>query len=345
MSEKLIILDPSSLKILNKRTRKKRDDTGKINVRAPKKEKKEKEKKASTIKRNLLNLIRENQESRLKSEPKVMVESILLTPPKSDFEESVKFFSSLPKQTTTTTTASTEDDQRQRNLNQTIKSYHPKINIASAFLPAENFPMPPVTAPVFQFQAPPPWGNLKQGSKPTYRVWKNTTAKQLPPSFLQQQQPQPQPIRRTIVDDVPSLVQVNYETQLNEKIKELSEREQYATMKMQTKPVLKKKQKQQKRTVRRTFRIGKSKINPLISVLVSNKTLRTEANRKKMALKETPMPEVKKYLRKHGFVKVGTSTPNDILRQMYENVKMVCGEVHNHNPDNLLYNYFNEGNE
>jgi hypothetical protein len=337
MSEKLIILDPSSLKVLNKRTRKKRNgdnnNPGKIKVRAPKKEK-----KVSTIKRNLLNLIRENQESRLKHELKIpMIENaLLLTPPKSDFEESVHFFSSLPNNKQTA---------NKPVNNQTIKSYnhHPKINIHS-FLPAAETMTapPPSTMPVFQLgiPAPPPWGNLKQGSKPTYRVWKNTTAKQ----FMPQHQ---QPLRRTIVEEeIPSLVQANYATQLNEKIKELSEREQYKLQKTQLlKPGIKNKPKRQKRIVRRTFRIGKSKINPLISVLVSNKTLRNEANLKKIALKETPMPEVKKYLRKHGFVKVGTSTPNDILRQMYENVRMVCGEVHNHNPDNLLYNYFNDGND
>ena len=315
MSEKMIVLDPSSLNIMNNRTKKKKEKaTEKINMK-----KKEKKPKVSTLKRNLLNLIRENQEARLKNESKTMIVDDVLTPPKNDFEESVKFFTSLPKE---------------NHNNQTIKQYHPIINIPS-FLPAENLPIPP-PSPIstVSIAPPPPWGNLKQGSKPTYRVWKNTTAKQLP-MFKQQ------PIRRTVADDSPSPAQINYETQLNEKIKELSEREQYATMKQQT-AVVKKKPKRQKRTVRRTFRIGKSKINPLISVLVSNKTLRNEANLKKQALKETPMPEVKQYLRKHGFVKVGTSTPNDILRQMYENVKLVCGEVYNHNPDNLLYNYFNE---
>ena len=322
--EKLIILDPSSLNILNNRTKKKKEKlVGNINM----KKKEKKPPKVSTLKRNLLNLIRENQESRLKNEPKMVIENVL-TPPKSDFEESVKFFTSLPKQ---------EEISKQNN-NQTIKNYHPKINIPS-FLPAEILPMPPPPN-TFIHTLPPPWGNLKQGSKPTYRVWKNTTAKQ--------NNNKPQPIRRTIVDDISSPAQINYETQLNEKIKELSEREQYANIKQKIRTSNNhkvNKPKRQKRTVRRTFRIGKSKINPLVSVLVSNKTLRNEANLKKMALKETPMPEVKQYLRKHGFVKVGTSTPNDVLRQMYENVKMVCGEVHNHNPDNLLYNYFNDTND
>jgi len=123
----------------------------------------------------------------------------------------------------------------------------------------------------------------------------------------------------------------------------MSEREQYANMKKQ-KPA-KRKGKKQKRTVRRTYRVGKSKAHPRVSILVANKTLRNEANLKKNALKETPINEVKNFLRKQGFIKVGTTTPNDVIRQMYENVKMVCGEVHNHNPDNLLYNYFNDTNE
>ena len=52
-----------------------------------------------------------------------------------------------------------------------------------------------------------------------------------------------------------------------------------------------------------------------------------------------------KYLLKQGFIKVGTTTPIDVLRQMYESASMVCGEVKNHNPENLLYNYFNQSLE
>ena len=34
---------------------------------------------------------------------------------------------------------------------------------------------------------------------------------------------------------------------------------------------------------------------------------------------------------------------NAVLRKMYESAVMICGEVQNHNPDNLLYNYLNGG--
>lgn len=94
--------------------------------------------------------------------------------------------------------------------------------------------------------------------------------------------------------------------------------------------------------MRRTYRIGKSKAYPRISVLVSNKTLRNQANLRQTELKETPINEVKQYLKQQGFIKVGTSTPNDVLRQMYESARMICGELKNYSPENLLYNYFND---
>ena len=108
--------------------------------------------------------------------------------------------------------------------------------------------------------------------------------------------------------------------------------------------VNRKKAKKQKRMVRRTYKIGKSKLMPKISVLVSNKTLRNNVIEQKQMLKQISIQDIKKYLLKHGFIRVGTSAPNDVLRKMYESMKMLCGEVHNHNPENLLYNYFNDTN-
>jgi hypothetical protein len=93
---------------------------------------------------------------------------------------------------------------------------------------------------------------------------------------------------------------------------------------------------------RRTFRVGKSKVHSRVSVLVSNKTIRSRIATDTQLLKQTPMPEVKRYLRKHGLIKVGGSTPPDVLRQMYESAKTMCGEVVNHSPENMLYNFLND---
>ena len=50
----------------------------------------------------------------------------------------------------------------------------------------------------------------------------------------------------------------------------------------------------------------------------------------------------KRFLVKNGFVRVGSSAPNDVLRKMYETAKLMCGEIKNHNSENLLYNFLHD---
>jgi hypothetical protein len=137
-----------------------------------------------------------------------------------------------------------------------------------------------------------------------------------------------------------------YEQSLNENIKKFSKIQQFDKKNQNLNLNLKKwKYPKQKRTIRRTYYVGRSRIHPRISVLVSNKTIRSRTTLKQQELKQVPIAEVKKYLLKHGFIKVGTSSPNDVLREMYENAQLICGEIKNHNPENLLYNYFNAPSE
>ena len=105
------------------------------------------------------------------------------------------------------------------------------------------------------------------------------------------------------------------------------------------------KKQKQKRVLRRTFRLGKSKHYPNVSVLVSNKTIRTQTTTRAQLLKQVPLDEIKKTLIKKGLIKVGSTAPADVLRKMYESVSLMCGDLQNHNPDNLLYNYFNAGDQ
>ena len=97
-----------------------------------------------------------------------------------------------------------------------------------------------------------------------------------------------------------------------------------------------------KKTKRRTYKIGKSKNAPKVSVLVSNRTIRSNITTQSQKLKAVPIEEVKRFLVKRGLIRVGSITPNDVLRKMYESAVMMCGEVHNHNPDNLLYNFLHD---
>ncbi len=133
------------------------------------------------------------------------------------------------------------------------------------------------------------------------------------------------------------------EIKQNERLKNISEIKQLRQL-------LEKKQKEKsnktstikkKTTKRRTYYLGKSKVHPKVSVLVSNKTIRNQVNKKASDLKQTPMSEVKKYLMQKGFIKVGSTAPHDVLRRMYESAQMIGGEITNYNSDNLLYNYLN----
>ena len=63
---------------------------------------------------------------------------------------------------------------------------------------------------------------------------------------------------------------------------------------------------------------------------------------KTQEFKNIPINEVRRFLIKRGFIRVGSSAPNDVLRKMYETANLVCGEIENHNSDNLLYNFLND---
>jgi hypothetical protein len=126
--------------------------------------------------------------------------------------------------------------------------------------------------------------------------------------------------------DAPRLSQLK---QTMEKIKASNEAEEKSKIKYG----------KRKKTIRRTYKLGKSRVTPKVSVLVSNKTVRKNISTKTEKLKQIPIDEIRAVLIKKGFIKVGSVATNDVLRKMYESMLLVCGEVENHNPENMLYNY------
>lgn len=137
---------------------------------------------------------------------------------------------------------------------------------------------------------------------------------------------------------------------LEQEIKDLSIRRQFAELQQggqptitEETPLLQKKEtpstpNYQKRIIRRTHRVGRSKRLPIVSVLLPNKTIRSKVASHSKTLKTLPMPQVKNSLVKTGMIKIGSEAPENVLREIYENMCLIGGPVMNYNPDVLYYN-------
>ena len=317
-----------------------------------------------TMKNKLLKFIRAKQQDLQQKRSNNTNMSIIENSPSSiqeyenDFQDSLNYLSQLVE----------ENDQQQ------IQNNHPQTTITSSplvynvprnttikqYSPHENvhvdFPNTWVStnlesrasSPSLQSQSsmqiikPPQYGCMKNGSLPTYRSWKNQTQKQMPVIQNVSQVVNTQPLieSQSNLQSSPSLLEKNI-TNPHPPVHNPFQTFKQTQSLINASLPLHKKPRFLKKIKRRKFTLGRSKKHPKVSVLISNKTIRKNVDTKRTHLKQTPMEEVKKFLIKNGFIKVGSVAPDSILRNMYENVYMICGSVTNHNSKNLLYNYFN----
>lgn len=297
---------------------------------------------------------------------------------KNEFQESIDYLKALEQKPTNAPqppkNKTLKNYDELQNPLPTIHSYnyiggegtHQDVNLA---LPDDFNTMPPInlvqpklynstynTKPTSPFPDAigggnvqnPQWGCLKVGGKlPTYRSWKNATQKNRGNNTHSNENNEinapnnneTQPIANPEAESVVNLMK---ESQI-ERIKKKSAIKQMKTLVDNLNKPIKVKHAKQRKIARRTYRIGKSKVLPKVAVLVSNRTLRNNITTKAQLLKQTPINDVKRFLIKRGFIKVGSNTPNDILRKMYESISLICGEVQNHNSENLLYNFLHGG--
>lgn len=287
-----------------------------------------------SIKDNVLKEIRKHQDKKydelLKDNTKV---TDLADKFENDFKDSLEFMEKIAK------------NYKETKINETIKNHNASvennfimkndINLIPVIIDKENLasmsmappsmlmaPPPMLMAPPPMSMAPPPiFGCLKNGSLPTYRAYHNKTLK------THLTQPELPPV-------VAERIKSPTELLLIEKIKQ---KEIEAKTQNQIK-----KQTKYKKLLRRTYRAGKDRYKPQVGVLLPNKTIRSKVTTKIYLLKQTPIDEVRKTLVKKGFIKAGSSAPNNVLRKIYESIQLIDGDINNHNPDYLLHNFFSE---
>ena len=281
----------------------------------------------------------------------------------TNFNSSLQYFSNLEKKIN----QENENNQTLRKM-PTITNEPIIFNeLPSEFklsVPTENCSFnieQPKPIPKYIFPQHPGYGCLKGGVIPTYRTIKNRqgiinipTVAPLSPAVPSPAVPSPAVPSPAVPSPAVHDSSNSYNSSSFTPLKQNNSDNKNEIMKAEIKHhftektnsinnnLKKIKNMKRKKIYKRTYRVGKSKTAPKIGCLISNKTVRHKIQQGMYELKHTNMKDVRKFLLKKGFIKVGTVAPNDVLRKMYESVATVCGEVQNHNPDNLLYNFIND---
>lgn len=292
-----------------------------------KKEKKRKKKpsfresqlKPNDVKKKLIARIKEHQQKEKDREIKEKQEQKRNEDNKfrNEFKDTMDYLEELNKK-----------KKKKKRKNKTLKNKHQSVDVKPMINLKQNniSPKPIYNSP--NLKPSPPYGSLKNGTKPTYRQWRKTLKKT---DFKIENNSE---INNDINNE-------NVTIEYNEIEKfDFSDRKQKLEMiKNKLKIHEPKKRKVKTRRIRRKITLGKDKGK--VGVLVKNKKTRKNIKNEVNILKKKPIAEIKEYLRKHNLMKIGSSAPDNICRGTYESA-FLSGDVHNKNTDILLHNWNKE---
>lgn len=178
-------------------------------------------------------------------------------------------------------------------------------------------PSPRPIPPPSSFGEQPPYGSLKNGTRPTFREWKRHTQKSLDSNA-----------------NARPLIKID-DNEFGQAPK--SEREKKLE---RFKAKIKPRTSKASRIKTLKYRLGKLP-DRRVAVLIKNKATRKQVQSEHGALKTQSILEVKNYLRRKNLLKAGSNAPADVLRQMYEQ-SILAGDVENTSRETLMHNFFSE---
>ena len=311
--------------------------------------------KPNTLKKNLLQRIKEHQKQQQQKKVNINVdnkdhqETEATKEFSNDFNTTLKYLNDLAK-----SNQNKKNEKRKRRKKHLQSAKNIENNVGEQAQQAQlsvNTELPPTlqrnVAPVtfhnttLRIPPSPPYGILKNGSKPLYRDWKHKTMKRTKFDSRKESVPTTE---QSMLDNNDSTIEVqSYKDNENltrrERLNELQKRLREKNKKNEANDIL---VKTKKRTFRKKYKLGKGKgINKNVGVLIGNQATRRKIQKDKQTLKKKSVEEIKTYLRNRGFLKVGSDAPVDVLRQMYEN-SVLTGEIKNSGKGVLIDNYLAE---
>ena len=419
MSCKKIIIDPKLFNISNNKTKSKRPMPSRIPVISP-----------NILKNKLLKRIKEHKtkefvktkefekEEKQYGKPQLVDSSFLdVDKYNNEFDDSMSFLQTLSK--------NKKDTEYQQNKKAELQRKTVKHYSSEPVMPFVNLEMPEVLREPLIVEGPSfrlkpnvsvPYGNLKNGSKPTYREWNKTQRNIVQPTILV-------PSNQAVLErenKMKTLREKIKQKQINESIKPVPYIQTQLPVPSSSSPLLqapssslsvpssslsvpssslsvpslsvpslsvpslsvpslsvpllqapslsvpslsvpllkddfnttinipvnsgdsqdelKSGKRTIKRTIRKKYTLGKSKLKKSVAILLKDNKTRKNVIDAQKELKRQPINDVKHYLREHNLIKVGSSAPNEILRKIYEHA-MLAGDITNNNKDTLLHNF------
>ena len=190
-----------------------------------------------------------------------------------------------------------------------------------------------------EFVKEPAYSNLKNGSKPTFREWKNQTVKNHHITKHKKLQIDEEPILKEEMNT--SILQELKEFRQKpiEHIENKNSNEEHEQTILSMDSPLNNIQSIKKITTR-TLKYKLGKRGKKVGVLIKNAKTRKIIQREYALLKQKQISDIKNYLRSKNLLKIGSDAPNDVLRQMYEQA-ILSGEVENKAGETLIHNFMN----